>query len=214
MASIEKLEQTMENLSSGADKLLGRVQAHEAYTKELRDEVLALNTDLQVLDVSATVLEKLLKSVSVESLQTVEKLVSYGLRVSFHDRSLALKIEASQKRGQQHLELKFSEKNIEAPILTSFGGGAGAVAAFLLRLLVCRRMGLAPVLLLDEPFSFVSAEYRDNVGKLLRELCDSLKMTILHVTHDRDAYLGHATLAYEGQETSLGTVFNPIQLKS
>lgn len=209
--AIDKVEILMSQLCSGADKLLGRVHAQEHLIAGLETVVNDLNQDVEILNLSSTVLEQLLKSVSVESLATVEKLVSYGLRVSFHDLPLALKIEASQKRGVQYLDLKFINRDVEAPILGAFGGGPASVCAFLLRLLVCRRLNLAPVLLLDEPFSFVSSEYVGNVAKLLRELSDKLGITILLVTHDR-GFLHSASLAYEGKETSNGTVFTPVKL--
>lgn len=210
--AVEKLEVALSQLISGADKLLGRVHAQEHLVQELEVTVKDLDSDVEVLVLASTVLEQLLKSVSVESLATVEKLVSYGLRVSFHDLSIALKIEASQKRGVQYLDLKFVDKGVEAPILSAFGGGPASVCAFLLRLLVCRRLNLAPVLLLDEPFSFVSSDYVGNVAKLLRELSDKLGITILLVTHDR-GFIPHATFAYEGKETSNGTVFTPVIAK-
>lgn len=212
-AAVEKIEEAMNQLSSGADKLLGRVHAQEHQVHDLEQTVKSLDEDVGILILSSTVLEQLLKSVSVESLATVEKLVSYGLQVSFHDLSLALKIEATQKRGVQYLDLKFTDKGVEAPILGAFGGGPASVCAFLLRLLVCRRLNLAPVLLLDEPFSFVSSDYVGNVAKLLRELSEKLGLKILLVTHDR-GFLSHATLAYEGRETSNGTVFTPVKLES
>jgi ABC-type enterochelin transport system ATPase subunit len=204
----------MDQLASGSDKLLGRVHAQEQLVRDYTDRVNELNEDVGILGLSSTVLENLLKSVSVESLATVEKLVSYGLQVSFHDLSLSLKIEASQKRGVQFLDLKFVDKGVEAPILGAFGGGPASVCAFLLRLLVCRRLQLAPVILLDEQFSFVSAEYRQNVAKLLRELSDKLGIRILLVTHERAEYLPYATHAYEGRETSAGTVFTPVTRKT
>jgi DNA repair exonuclease SbcCD ATPase subunit len=211
---IDQIENVMTQLSSGADKLLGRVHAQEQLVKDFTARVAELSTEVEILNLSSTVLEQLLKSVSVESLATIEKLVSYGLKVSFHDLALQLKIEASQKRGVQYLDLKFTDRGaVEAGILSAFGGGPASVCAFLLRLLVCRRLQLAPVLLLDEPFSFVSSDYVDNVAKLLRELSDKLGITILLVTHDR-GFLHHATHAYEGRETSAGTVFSPVKLES
>jgi DNA repair exonuclease SbcCD ATPase subunit len=200
----------MDALSVGVERLLGQVHAQEAAVADLEKLVDSLDTEVEILGTSATVLEQLLKAVSVESLQTIEKLVTYGLQVSFHDKSLVFKLEASQKRGTQYLEPKFVSKGVEAPILSSFGGGPASVCAFLLRLLVCRRIGLAPVMLLDEPFSFVSSEYVDNVAKLLRELSDKLGITIVLVTHDR-GFLQYATKAYEGVETSNGTVFSPVR---
>jgi DNA repair exonuclease SbcCD ATPase subunit len=215
MATIQGIETALSQLTSAAENLLGRVHAQEQHTQELERTVNELNEDVSILTLSSTVLEQLLKSVSVESLQTIEKLVSYGLQVSFHDQKIFLKMEANQKRGVQYLDLKFHRDGIEAPILKAFGGGPASVCAFLLRLLVCRRLNLAPVLLLDEPFSFVSANYVDNVAKLLRELTDKLGFHIILVTGNTDeGYQRHANRVYEGRETSNGTVFLPIKSRS
>lgn len=212
MAKIDNIESVLGQLTSAADRLLGRVHAQEQQVQNLTLTTSDLNEDVGVLTLSSTVLEQLLKSVSVESLATIEKLVSYGLQVSFNDQVIFLKIEATQKRGVQYLDLKFACDGVEFPILGAFGGGPASVCAFLLRLLVCRRLNLAPVLFLDEPFSFVSPEYVNNVSKLLRELSDKLGFTILLITHDRTGYLQHATNVYEGRPTSNGTIFHPLKL--
>lgn len=206
---LAEIEAKYTQLKSATDKLLGTVEAQQQARDTLAAQLATLRTEVEVLTYTSAALDQLLKLVSVESLETVESLVSYGLRVVFPDQPLAFKIEVSTKRGLQWMEPKLLQGEVEAPILDAFGGGPATVVAFLLRLLVVRRLGLAPVLLLDEPFAMVSPEYVENVGKLLRELADSLGFTFVMVTQDR-AYIEFAHHAYEAVETSGGTIFKQV----
>lgn len=208
---LDQIQDKYGKLQLATNRLVGvveaQVQARDAVAKEVKD----LDAEIEVLTYSSATLESLLKMVSVESLDTVEQLVTYGLRTIFDDQALAFKIEVTTKFKQQWMEPKLIAGQVEAPILDSFGGGPAEVVAFLLRVLVVRRLGLAPVLLLDEPFSMVSAEYVENVAKLLRELADKLGFTFIVITHDR-GFLSYAHHGYEAVETSGGTVFKPATI--
>lgn len=210
MPDLRAVETQYAALSKGADQLLGRVHAQEQAVNDARAEVARLDGSVSLLTFTSTALQQLLRAVSVESLESVEQLETYGLRAIFKDQALAFKIETTTKRGIQWMEPRLSQGGVEAPILDAFGGGPATVVAFLLRVLVCRRLGLAPVILLDEPFAMVSAEYIENVGALLRELAERLKMTFVMVTHEH-AFLEFAHRAYEAVETAAGTTFNEVK---
>ncbi len=209
MSLLQAVEDKYAQLKSAAERQLGVVEAQRAIVDELQQTTKDLDSDIQLLTYASTALEQLLKSVSVESLETVEQLVTYGLRTVFEDHPLGFKIEVSTKFKQQWMEPKLVQGNVTAPILDAHGGGPASVVGFLLRLLVCRRLGLAPVIVLDEQFAHVSAEYVENVAKLLRELTDKLGFTFILVTHDR-GFLSYAHHGYEAKETSSGTIFQPV----
>lgn len=206
---ITVVEDKYAQLKSAVERQLGVVEAQRQIVEGLRTEVSTLDGEIAILTFTSTALEQLLKSVSVESLESVEQLVTYGLRTIFDDQALGFKIEVGTKFKQQWMEPKLINGKVTAPILDAFGGGPASVVAFLLRVLVCRRLGLAPVLVLDEQFSMVSAEYVENVAKLLRELADKLGFTFILVTHDR-GFLSYANHGYEAKETSAGTIFQPV----
>jgi ABC-type nitrate/sulfonate/bicarbonate transport system ATPase subunit len=73
---------------------------------------------------------------------------------------------------------------IDTPVLEARGGGMAVVVAFLLRLVILLLTpGARRILLLDEPFAFVSAEFESRVAEFLRELCDSAGVQVIMVTH-------------------------------
>lgn len=206
---IAVVEQKYTELKSAVERQLGMVEAQQQVVEGLRKEVGDLESEIAILTFTSTALEQLLRSVSVESLESVEQLVTYGLRTIFDDQALGFKMEVGTKFKLQWMEPKLVNGAVTGPILDAFGGGPASVVAFLLRVLVCRRLGLAPVLVLDEQFSMVSAEYVENVAKLLRELADRLGFTFILVTHDR-GFLSYANHGYEAKETSAGTIFTPV----
>lgn len=203
------VSETYTKLLDAANQGLGRVLAQEQAVTDAREAVAMVAADVELLTLVSSALQQLLRLVSAESLEAVEQLETYGLRTIFHDQPLRFRVETETKHGIQWMTPKLIHGEVEAPILDAFGGGPASVAAFLLRVLVCRRLGLAPVILLDEPFSMVSAEYVSGVGKFLRELCDKLGLTIVMVAHER-GFVEFAHHAYEAKETSEGTVFHPL----
>ncbi len=76
--------------------------------------------------------------------------------------------------------------------LTASGGGVVDVAAFALRAacLMLHRPRLTKLLVLDEPFRFVSAEYQDNIRSMLEQLAQDLGLQIILVTHNQTIATG------------------------
>lgn len=76
--------------------------------------------------------------------------------------------------------------------LNSDSGGVIDVAAFALRVacLVMHKPKLRQLLILDEPFKFVSEEYRENVRVMLDELAEDFEIQIIMVTHITELVTG------------------------
>lgn len=190
-------------------RLAGVRDAQAAKVRLLGEQVAQLEAETQILTHCGAAFEALLKLASEESVESVEQLVTYGLKTVFEDLDLRFKLTVETKRGLQWMEPTLIDGVVTAPILDAFGGGPASVVAFLLRLMVCRRLRLAPLILLDESFSFLSEQYVDPMARLLRELADRVGVTLVLVTHHR-GYLASATRAYEARESSEGTRFVPV----
>jgi hypothetical protein len=197
-------------LRKDAQRLLGVQQGHLATVARMTDEVAALRTEADLLTHVHAALDTLLGLLSKEATGQVEALVSYGLTAVFDDLRLQFTLPFEVKRGLPWLEPTLTEGQVTAPVLDAFGGGPANLIAFLLRLLVCRRLGLAPVLLLDEPFNFVSEKYIPATAALLRELAERLGFTIILVTH-QPAFLSEATRAYQVEDTPAGRTFREVR---
>jgi ABC-type molybdenum transport system ATPase subunit/photorepair protein PhrA len=71
-------------------------------------------------------------------------------------------------------------------------GGVVDVASFVLRLscLMLSKPPLRRLIVLDEPFKFVSVEYRDNVRAMLEKLAKDFKIQFIMVTHIEELITG------------------------
>lgn len=193
-------------LTTGVAELRGRLHAQEEVVTGLAEQMAQSDAEIQVLVLAGATLDQLVQAVSAESLVQIESLVTYGLRAVFDDLPLSFHFEVSTKRGQQWLEPRLRYGNVDANILDAFGGGPACVVSFLLRLLVSRRAKLAPLILLDETFAFVSQAYQARVGFLLKELADKFGFVFLLVTHQVEVAEA-ADHTYVIRETAHGAVF-------
>ena len=129
----------------------------------------------------------------------IETLVTHGL-VTIFGESMTFHVVSVQKASRTEVEFMLrstmGEQTVETPILDARGGGVAAVVGFLLRLIITLLRKQRPVMVLDETFAQLSAEYEPRLAEFLRELVDRTGVQIIMVTHST-AYSEHADKVYE-----------------
>jgi broad specificity phosphatase PhoE len=174
---VDRAAQAVREIQARADQYARTVEAHTAALRTATEAKVTLG------QVDA-VLRALLQSHTAETFRDVEQLLLRGLQTVFAGQWGAVTITCTQRGGRLWAELSLvKEGGIAGAPLDTFGGGPASVVAFLLRVLVVRRLKLAPVLLLDETFAQVSADYVPALAQFLRLLVEKLHVTILLVTH-------------------------------
>jgi DNA repair exonuclease SbcCD ATPase subunit len=115
----------------------------------------------------------------------VEDIVQLALDAMFPDK-YTFEIQFNIAYGKTTAELVFISKqsgHIVDPMIAS-GGGVVDVCSFALRL-ACWTLsrGVDKVIILDEPFRFVSKNLQERAGTLLKELSLKLGIQIILTTH-------------------------------
>lgn len=182
----------MQNLGIDFDKetsfvkelVSSKQQAERALAEEKRRVQAAEQKSLDAKDAQER-MQLLSQSVQQLVHQRISEIVTKCLAAVFDD-PYEFKIRFERKRGRTEAELLFCRRKLEVDPLSSSGGGAVDVAAFALRAvcLVLNRPRLSRVLVMDEPFRFVSAEYQNKVRKMLEMICRELSVQIVMVTHN------------------------------
>lgn len=139
------------------------------------------------------VLQLVAQTVQQQAHDRIAGVVTRCLEAVFPDDPYEFKILFEQKRGKTEARLVFEKRGNEVDPLTASGGGAVDVAAFALRVscIMLSRPPVRRVLIMDEPFRFVSVRYRDRVRKMLEGLAADLKMQFVFVTHMEELKTGH-----------------------
>jgi DNA repair exonuclease SbcCD ATPase subunit len=180
--SFLQLTKIRSTLSAASNKFEAAVQA-VAHSKSSID-------DLRVQYEAALAAKDIVQEVSISCQEACQKRIGYVvtrcLQAVFPDQGLTFRLVFEQKRGQTEVRgVLVDAEGHELDPLQSCGGGILDVAAFGLRLacLMLQRPQPARVLILDEPFRFVSSHYRSNVRALLSELSHEMGVQIIMVTH-------------------------------
>lgn len=139
------------------------------------------------------IIQMVAKTVQQEAHHKIAGLVSRCL-AAVYDEPYKFRITFEAKRGKTEALFSFEDsEGHEIDPLTASGGGMVDVAAFALRLSAVMLTKQRPrrLLILDEPFRFVSARFQPNVAILLEELARELKMRIIMVTHSPTLAVGN-----------------------
>ena len=157
--------------------------------KELSSEVTSLSSTVEVLDRVTALLNSLGEDRQLQAQTSIEELVTRGLQMIFDD-TLSFHIVQNVRGKTAVVEFvvrtTLGSSVIETQVMDARGGGLAAVIGFLLRLVVMlmsRKERDANLLVLDESFSMVSAEYLEPLGEFLREVVDRTGAQVILVTH-------------------------------
>ena len=147
-------------------------------------------------DISAqanTILQAVFAQIQENVHKTISDIVTRCLKAVFGDETYEFKIAFEQKRNKIEAEIQFIKNSEVFDPLTQSGGGILDVAAFGLRLsavLLSQVNRKRRILILDEPFRFLSVEYRPKIRDLITQLSEELDFQFIMVTHAQELEIG------------------------
>jgi DNA repair exonuclease SbcCD ATPase subunit len=150
------------------------VSSHKKYEKRLK-----------YLEQAQAFLQKVAQGTQEQLKIHVEDIVQLALDAIFPDK-YTFEIQFNIAYGKTTAELVFISKqsgHIVDPMIAS-GGGVVDICSFALRL-ACWTLsrGIDKVIILDEPFRFLSKNLQERAGTLLKELSNKLDIQIILTTH-------------------------------
>lgn len=168
------------HLKAKREVLLANLDDREALLVE--DFVILKNYEL-----ASAILLKVAKETQAQLAYHLSSLVTSCLSTVFEE-PYEFEITYVEKRGKTEVDFALIRDGVslEDPIL-SVGGGVVDVVSFALRIACLCLATPAPrkVLILDEPFRFVSRDLQAKVGLLLQELNEKLGIQFIIISHDK-----------------------------
>lgn len=95
-------------------------------------------------------------------------------------------LEFEEKRGKTEALLALEKCGERISPLDASGGGVADIVAFGLRIALWSISRVRNLIVLDEPFKFLSASLRPRGAEILRMLSDKMHLQFIIVTHDAD----------------------------
>lgn len=163
-------------------------------TKDLAEaQKIAERLELEIIDTEQAqiIIQTVAQKTQEELEYRLSEIVSLALAAVFDD-PYKLKVNFIIRRGKTECDLLFEKDGEIFDPLTSSGGGAIDVAAMALRVAIWSLTQPKPrnILILDEPFRFLSQEYQIKASIMLRELSEKLNLQIIMVSHSESLIEG------------------------
>lgn len=183
------------NLDEEAEEVWGlalKLNHLKESVKQAEKDLATAETTLRKTQDAQEILQHLAQAIQQQAHQKISEVVSLCLSAVFGEDTYQFAVEFERKRGKTEATLKFKRGGLSVDPLSATGGGVVDVAAFALRIscLMLHRPRLSRIVILDEPFKFVSAQYRDKVRMMMEELAQDLELQIIQVTHSEELTAG------------------------
>ena len=186
MTTLKHIMKTAKHYEQNYNTACGVLESTE---RELNEAV----AELEVCEQALQIVQGVAKEVQNRAGIKISEVVTRCLEAVF-DESYVFKIQFEQKRNATEAKLLLFKDGQEIDPADSVGGGVLDVASLALR--VAALIFAVPhprrLLILDEPFRFVSKRYRQRVAELLQVLADEFDFQIIMVTH-MEEFMGLGT---------------------
>jgi len=176
------------------NSLLSDLRAAKRKCKEEQQKLTRAEDRLTYIREAQQITQQVAQEIQKQAHKQISGVVSRCLETVFDAGDIyGLKIRFDRKRNRTEAVLILTKNGheVEDP-LNADSGGVLDVAGFTLRTscIVLAKPNLRRFLALDEPFKFVSPEFRGNVRMLLEGLAKDFKFQYLMVTHEKMYQIG------------------------
>ncbi len=177
------------------DTIYSALQRKAGRRDQLKSELTATSTRLETLtqeqeDIARAleIIQQVAKLTQQELEVHISELVTLALEAVFpNPYKMVLKFETRRNRSEADLLLQDENGNLLSP-MDSVGGGVVDVAAFALRIALwsLKRPRPRAVMVMDEPFRFLSADLQGKAALMLKEISRKLGIQFIIVTHEEN----------------------------
>jgi DNA repair protein SbcC/Rad50 len=179
----------MKNYRDKLSHFEGRRQALTESRDELGVKMERLEGELNNILEAQTILQMVAQKTQEELKYHIESIVSMALDAVFPE-PYEFEVSFEIKANRTVAECWFVRDGQRVDPMSATGGGAVDIASFALRVvfwsLLYKSKKIRPLLVLDEPFRFVSRDLQQKAGMMMKELSDKLGVQFIMVTHNKD----------------------------
>ncbi len=203
--NISELNSLVVSTRRSIDQEVGELRSIVRQYQTASEELSSSKEEIELLDKVIGVLNSVGESRQKEVQDQIEGLVTRGLQTIFSE-NLSFHLVSSLRGSAANIDFIVvthleDGSEVETPVLDGRGGGLAAIVGFLLRVVVLMldETSGSRVLILDETFAHVSAEYEPRLAEFIKDLVDGTDLQVLMVTHST-AYSDLADKVYRFTE--------------
>lgn len=177
MANLQDLKNRLEQKKGQRDQILSQIDQTKTKVKKLK-------TDIIESEEAQIIIQIVAQQTQEELSFHISELCSLALSAVFDD-PYKLALSFVLRRGKTETDIFFIRDGNEVDPLTASGGGAVDIASFALRVALwsLARPRTRNIIVIDEPFRFLSRNLQPKASLMLKELSDKLNLQFVMVSH-------------------------------
>jgi len=174
------------NYQSIIDKAEGRLSILQETLIKKQEQLKQISIRLPAIEKAQALIQHKAQETQNQIKSHIEDIVNTGLDTCFPE-TYNCHVDFISKRGKTECDIYLhDEKSNRVNPLNDNGGGLCDIVSFSLRLACWVLSNTDDVIILDEPFKFLSKNLRPLAGDLLKNLSQELNLQIIMVTHDEE----------------------------
>jgi len=183
---------TIQSLRKKLDGLLESRRTAKALHKTHVAALTTAEDELTFADEAHQLAQDVARAIQEHCHAQIAAVVSRCLEAVFPDNPYEFVLHFERRANRTECRLSFVRNGLEVDPTSASGGGVVDVACFALRLaaLMLSRPPKRRLVVLDEPFKFVSREYLENVRLMLETLAEEMQVQFIMVTHIEELQTG------------------------
>jgi len=178
------MNEELQALQRQIDMEFGVYQSKFADLENARNTVVRLQSDQDDLNLVMAYFNKLVDEKRKQTMDRIVNVVSYGLQKVFDNPEMNLVVTEKLQRNQKFYVLGYSDGN--GGVSTQWdeaSGGVRDVVILMLKVIFLTISSNRRFLVMDESFSGLDADRRENLIQFLHELSDKFDMQFFFVSH-------------------------------
>lgn len=177
-------------------ELLDKKKIYESEIEKREKEVLQYTDRLKFLKGAREVYLNAVDVLYQESIGVLQDTLNTAMQFVMKDKNYSVKLELEDKRGTKSLNLCLidNDKGFEVDLKDGVGQGVRTVISFVLKAYYLVNDN-SKVLLLDEKYSALSAQYIPYFMEFLKKFCEERDFIIVMITHD-NRFMHYGDKAY------------------
>jgi len=152
---------------------------------DIKDILKSLKQDSLDLEEAQVILQIVAKETQEQLKYHITDIVQLAIDACFPDEYI-FDINFEIKRGKTEASIVFKKNGHNVDPMDDSGGGVVDLASFALRIAAWSLGKTDSVIILDEPFRFLSKDLQPQAAEIMKQLSEKLKLQFIMVTHNKE----------------------------
>lgn len=167
---------------SKIERAEGQLQVYRAWLKTHTEELAKFEAEKESLEEAQAFLQQVARDTQEHLKYHIEDIVQLAIDACFPDR-YEFKVFFEIKRGKTEARIALVKDGHEIDPMDASGGGVVDITAFALLVASWSLSKTDNVIVLDEPFRFVSNDLQETAARVMKELAKTLNLQFIVITH-------------------------------